>query len=125
MFRADVVVAGAEGRASGLALASSLIIHRPVIGWIHIDWREFSRFVSWRTRTALQLYRLATYIVAVSNGAMEGIRSTVNVAASKTDMIYNGIDVARTRELAEAPLPEHHRSWFDKPSIVGVGRLDH
>lgn len=120
---ADVVIAAAEGRAGALALMASWLTRRPVIGWIHIDWREFARYVSWRTRYALRMYRLAEYVVAVSDGAFDGIRAIAGLSAESGETIYNGIDVEGIVTMSAVALPEEHRHWFDGPVIVAVGRL--
>jgi glycosyltransferase involved in cell wall biosynthesis len=102
-----------------------MLVRRPVVEWIHNDWREFSRFVSWPTRYALQMYRLANYIVAVSSGAHDGIKAIAGVPEAGVETIYNGIDLTQVRALPQADLPEGQKSWFEGPTIVAVGRLGH
>lgn len=122
--KADVVIAAAEGRAGALALVASWLARRPVIGWIHNDWTQFARHVSWRTRNVLKLYRLAAYVVAVSDGVLDGIRAIAGLPAESCETIYNGIDVEVIAARSREPLPEGHRHWFEGPVLVAVGRLD-
>lgn len=121
---ADVLLAANEGRAGFLLTLASLVTKRPVVAWIHVDWRYFAAQSSWRTRAAMRLYGLAKAIVCVSQGALEGLNSVVAFSNQRTRVIYNGIDVAGVAQLASKPVAAEHAAWFERPTLVAVGRLD-
>ena len=97
---ADVVVGAMEGRATFLALLAGLLRRRPIVVWVHADWLQFSRYVSWRQRLALRLYRFADRIVCCSVGAQEAFATMLPKARSSLVTIHNGIDVERVRRLS-------------------------
>lgn len=121
---ADVVVGAIEGRATFLALLAGLLRRRPIVVWVHADWLQFSRYVSWRQRLALRLYRFADRIVCCSVGAQEAFATMLPKARSSLVTIHNGIDVERVRRLSVEQIAPEHEAIFEKQTIVAVGRLD-
>lgn len=121
---ADVVIAASEGRAGILSLLAGALVRRPVIGWIHFDWREFGRLVSGRTRIGLELYRSAARVVAVSQGALDGISEVAGLDQNLALVIPNGVPVEEVARRAVEPLPMEFEQAFSGPSIVAVGRLE-
>jgi glycosyltransferase involved in cell wall biosynthesis len=56
-------------------------------------------------------------------GCSEGVRDDLrdNLRLSNATAIVNGIDIARVQQLAEAPIPDGHRKFFDElPVLITV-----
>jgi glycosyltransferase involved in cell wall biosynthesis len=123
-LHADIVLAGLEGRASFCGLIAAKIARKPVVAWIHIDWRAFIEMVSWRQKISLRSYALADHVVACSKGAADNFSDIFSIPRNRISMIYNGIPLERVRSNASAALPDDVRAIFEKPTVVMVGRLD-
>jgi glycosyltransferase involved in cell wall biosynthesis len=122
--RADVVVAALEGRASFCGLVAAKLARKPVVAWIHIDWRPFLEMVSWRQKLALRSYALADRIAACSVGAAKSFAEIFRIPEHRIGTIYNGIPLDVVRKNADERLPDHLSALFDQPTVVMVGRLD-
>ncbi len=122
--RADIVLAGLEGRASFCGLVAAKLARKPVVAWIHIDWRPFVEQVSWRQTLSLKSYALVDHVVACSVGAATNFAQLFSVPTSRVSTIYNGVPLERVRSNAEVALPEEVQRIFEAPTIVMVGRLD-
>jgi len=80
--------------------------------------RPFPDVIPWLIRYAL---RRADIVIAVSRAIAEDVIS-LGVARDRLRVIYNGLDIAGIRALAEEPI--YHPWVFDKiPIISSVGRL--
>jgi glycosyltransferase involved in cell wall biosynthesis len=123
-MRADIVIGANEGRATGISLICAIILRRKFISWIHCDWGEFRKYVSWRTLCALQISRWSDKIVVVSIGAMDSFMRIVAVSKDKVTCIPNAIDVAEVLARANESMQEEDRHIFRDPTIVSVGRLN-
>lgn len=119
----DVVVGVSEGRASGLALLAGLAARRPVITWIHADWSQFSKELSWRTRLAVKAFNKASAIVACSHGVADAHAKSFPQNRDLLHIIPNGIDTKDIKALSKAELAKAEQDWFNHPTVVSVGRL--
>jgi glycosyltransferase involved in cell wall biosynthesis len=121
---ADIVLAGIEGRASFCGLIAAKMTRKPVVAWIHIDWRAFLEMVSWRQKLSLRSYAFADHVVACSMGVAANFAQIFSIPGSRVSTIYNGVPLERVRSSAQAALPEELKSLFESPTVVMVGRLD-
>jgi glycosyltransferase involved in cell wall biosynthesis len=124
VLQSDIVLAGLEGRASFCGLIAAKIAMKPIVAWVHIDWRAFIEMVSWRQKISLRSYAFADHVVACSKGAADNFAQMFSIPRNRISMIYNGIPLERVRANATAALPDKLRAVFDKPTVVMVGRLD-
>ncbi len=101
----------------------------PVVISVHnspISNRQHSHGLKRRTVMPLLIrlsYRHADGVVTVSAGVADEVAAGTGVARESIEVIYNPVDLARVRRLAEAE-PEH--PWLapgQPPVILGVGRL--
>lgn len=122
--KADIVIGGLEGRASFGGLIAAKLAKKPFVGWIHIDWEPFLRFVSWRQRLSLRAYRWANRVVACSIGAAESFARLFAVPRKLVEPIYNGLPLATISDRGEEALPGEFVEIYKKPCVVMVGRLD-
>ncbi len=120
----DIILAGLEGRASFCGLIAAKIARKPVVAWVHIDWRAFLEMVSWRQKISLRSYIFADHIVACSMGAAASFADLFSIPNDRISTIYNGVPLERVRENADAALPEHLKTIFEQRTVVMVGRLD-
>ena len=93
--RADIIVGANEGRATFFAAVAAKVLRKPLVAWLHNNWVEFSKVVSWRQRMALRIYNRMDAIVAVSNGVSRAFQSIVPVDPSRIRTLYNGVPRAR------------------------------
>lgn len=121
---ADIVLAGLEGRASFCGLVAAKMTRKPVVAWIHIDWRPFAEQVSWRQKLSLRSYACVDHVVACSMGAAANFAQLFSIPSGRVSTIYNGVPLERVRRNAEVGLPEEFRQIFASPTVVMVGRLD-
>jgi glycosyltransferase involved in cell wall biosynthesis len=121
----DVIVAANEGRATFLAFLAGRWLGKPVVGWIHNDWRPYQNQVSWRQRFALrQVYPRLNRVVCCSQAALDGLNEITGCDPQKTLVIPNfvfGADVAAGKD---KPRPDWAEAILKQPTIVSVARLD-
>ena len=119
--RADIVLAGLEGRASFCGLVAAKLARKPVVAWIHIDWRPFVEQVSWRQTLSLKSYALVDHVVACSVGAATNFAQLFSVppvasARSTTGFPWRGCAVTqrwRCRKRCSGFLKRRPLSWLD------------
>ena len=122
--KADVIIGASEGRASSLALLAGMILRRPVVLWLHVDWSWFFAIVSWRTRLAVRFFRCASAIVACSRGVADSHAKLFPETRDKLQVIRNCIDLPAIAQALPEELPDEMQELFNGPVIVAVGRLD-
>lgn len=71
-------------------------------------------------------YKNVTKVVAVSLGVAKEVQSIYGISKSKLCAIWNGSDIARTKQLSNKPLNAEQKKWFEdgKRNIVAVGRYN-
>jgi glycosyltransferase involved in cell wall biosynthesis len=121
--KADVVIGANEGRATFLAWCAAKLLRKPLIAWLHSNWEEFGKVVSWRQRLALRVYTQANAVVSVSEGAAQAFRRLHPIAPERMHVIHNGLSGDTIRRLSQEPLPAMHASLFAGPVVLTVGRL--
>jgi glycosyltransferase involved in cell wall biosynthesis len=122
--RADVLVGANEGRATFFMLLAGLLLRKPVVCWVHVDWSEFARMTSWRQHVSIRAYGRADRVVACSQGAADGLKALVRLPPGALRVIYNGLRADEVRRLSEAPMDPRHEPLFTGPTVVAAGRLD-
>jgi glycosyltransferase involved in cell wall biosynthesis len=120
---ADVLIGANEGRASFLMVVAAEILKKPVVCWLHNDWREFSNVVSWRQRLSLRTYARADAVVACSQGVADSFLSLVPFRKGSLRVIYNGIPLNRIRSLSEEQIPPQCERTFQGATVLTAGRL--
>jgi glycosyltransferase involved in cell wall biosynthesis len=119
----DLVVGWAELTPTYLTALGALMGGKPVVGWVHA---HLSQIFALKQRPAglhLPVIRLVYPNLAAVVGCSEGVRDDLrdNLRIPNAMAIVNGIDIARVQRLAEEPLPEAHRKFFDDlPVLITV-----
>ncbi len=120
---ADLLFGMMDGLPIYLAAIVGKLEHKPSVGWVHntvskmfLESNRLHRFL------APQLYPRTTQLVCVSDGVREDLQQFGNFQ-NHPITIYNPIDIDQVRLLAAEALPEPSRFWYDKPVVIGVGRL--
>ena len=122
---ADIILGANEGRATFFALISGLVLRKPVVSWIHNNWSEFGKHVSWKQRFALRMtVMLSRKIVACSQGVADDLVDNHKVPVEKVTRIYHGLPSQEIKTLACKPIDTSHEELFEKPVVVTAGRLD-
>jgi glycosyltransferase involved in cell wall biosynthesis len=67
-------------------------------------------------------FRFADRIVAVSDGVADDLATTIGIARSRIDVVYNPIDFARLRQAAQEPATADWPTG-DGTKLLAVGRL--
>lgn len=107
---------------------AALLAPNKSIGWLHKDLRQFLEMKNkcfqqaYRRVFAWCARRLAA-LACVSQGIQESLASLIPEAANISTVLYNPFDAAQVRQRAKAPLPEILKACFEKPVVLGVGRL--
>ena len=84
------------------------------------------RYQRWgRTRTAFAklFYPGADAVVAASEGVREDLIS-MGVAASRSSVVYNSVDIDSVRQALQEPIPEGDLFDGSLPTLVACGRLN-
>jgi glycosyltransferase involved in cell wall biosynthesis len=121
---ADLLIGANEGRATFFVLLAGLVLRKPVVCWVHVDWAEFERVTSWRQHLSIRLYGLADRVVACSHGAADGLRALVGLKPGALRVIQNGVPTGEVRRLAADSVAPEHEAIFARPTVVTAGRLD-
>jgi glycosyltransferase involved in cell wall biosynthesis len=122
---ADILLGANEGRATFFALISGLVLGKPVVSWIHNNWSEFGKHVSWKQRMALKLTTvLSRKLVACSQGVADDLVDNHHVPRNKVTCIYHGLPSEEIKSLAGQPIESGHEIIFSKPVVITAGRLD-
>lgn len=121
----DVIVGACEGRASALALTAGKILKRPVVLWLHADWNEFSKILSWRTKKAVSSSKMASAIVACSQGVADAHVEAFPKNKDLVKVIPNAVKTEVIRELSMESLPKTIQKLFERPIVLTVGRLNY
>jgi glycosyltransferase involved in cell wall biosynthesis len=120
---ADVIVGANEGRASFLSLLAAEMRRKPFVAWLHSNWIEFGKLVSWRQHLSLRCYNRANAVVAVSNGVGAAFSTLVKLDPGKLRTIYNAVRGDQIKAMAKEPLSDEHARLFEKKTVVAAGRL--
>ncbi|WP_163997878.1 glycosyltransferase [Pyxidicoccus caerfyrddinensis] len=122
---ADVIVAGQEGRAALIAWLAGKLLRKPVVGMIHFDWGAFSHEQPRRQLWGLRLlYPRMQRVVACGHDTAKAFQALVPMRPGQLQVIPNFVDGDTVRAAGEAPLPDELEPIFQKPVVVGVGRLE-
>ena len=121
----DVIVGANEGRATFMAAVAAKTLRKPLVGWLHNNWVEFSKIVSWKQRLALKIYGRMAAVVCVSDGVGQAFRTLVAVPPARMHTIYNGMPRDAIVALSREPLDPEHQRIFERPTVLTVGRLDY
>ncbi len=70
------------------------------------------------------LLRRADRMVFVSREAAADFEALFPIVSGRGTVIYNMCDIDRVRALGQSPIPEKFASFFEKPALVSVGRLN-
>ena len=125
--RSDLVVAGTDGPATGLALLAARLTRRPCIAMVQANFLATRALdgrpapVKW-VMNRVSLTSRADMAVAVSEEVTH-VPTELGMAPGRVRVIYNGVDVARICELAAATPASDAGKRHTGPTLLGVGRL--
>lgn len=124
--RYDIVVGCIELRMTYLAYVGARMAGKKVIGWVRIalDKHIAIQMHSKHHTIVKWLYPRLDKIVCVSKGAETSIRNCLGDKLKKPPSVaYNVYDIDAIVERGKARLPEELDPIFERPTIIGVGRL--
>lgn len=122
----DIVVGTLELMPSYFAYLAGALTRKPTIAWIHTDLKRHLPIygaASIHRRLTRVLYPRFRKIVFVSHAARELFKGLAPVASSRTEVIYNPLDLKVVESKATENLPDWAEKTFAKPVVVAVGRL--
>ncbi len=98
------------------------------VGWLHQELpTHFAKKSPLYTRAYLAALRWAAarcqFLVCTSHGVFDSARSLIPDATEKLRIIYNPLDVPTLERRATESFPMSLQRCFEKPVILGVGRL--
>lgn len=118
----DLIVGLQENTPVYLSVLAAKIQRKPVVGWIQVMVSK-SHLDRWHRYVAPLLYCRANRLVGVSQGVTQDLHNSFGVKVNRLCTIHNPFDILTVRSQADHPLPTLYRGWFEKPSVLGVGRL--
>jgi alpha-maltose-1-phosphate synthase len=106
----------------GYGIPLVLTVHslEPLRPWKREQLRGGYDLSCWVEQTALAM---ADAVVAVSNGTKDDVLRVSNVRPERVHVIYNGIDTALYRPVAETDALEQYGVDPSRPSVLFVGRI--
>jgi glycosyltransferase involved in cell wall biosynthesis len=119
----DLIVGWAELTPTYLTAIGALMARKPVIGWVHAHLSQIFALKQRPARLHLPAIRLVYPNLAAVVGCSEGVRDDLrdNLRLPNAMAIVNGIDIVRVQHLAQAPIPDAHRKFFDElPVLITV-----
>ena len=130
-MRSHVIVGALELEVTYYALLAGQLTRRPVVGWVHTSLpyylanmsRAHARMSRAHARIVPLAYPRLAQVVGPSVGAALTLRSLVPLTEAKVRVIPNPLEVDWIRVRAAEPLPDWAEPIFERPVVLGVGRL--
>jgi glycosyltransferase involved in cell wall biosynthesis len=120
----DTVVSFMERSNFVNILAARTAGHRAVICERTTPSGEFSGLRGMLMRPLIRrLYPEAPLVIANSGGVAGDLAANFGVAASRIQVVHNGVDTAAARFRSAEPLEEELAEFFSRPVIAACGRL--
>lgn len=123
----DIIIGSMELMPTYLSIMISKILHKKVIGWIHINIDSILNDKSLLIRILHKKFLLKLFynqldkIITVSNGSKESIcKYLIPSNKTKVQCIYNPIDISFIKKKSLEPMNEN----LNKPLVMGIGRLE-
>jgi glycosyltransferase involved in cell wall biosynthesis len=121
---ADVLFGMMEGIPIYLAALIGALEAKPSVGWNHITTSKSFADISNLHRVLMPVfYPRVTQLVCVSDGAREDLMKICRFSNAQPVTIHNSLDVDTIRAKGNEPLPEFAKAWYNRPTVIGVGRL--
>jgi glycosyltransferase involved in cell wall biosynthesis len=122
--RADILFGMTEGIPIYLASLIGLLESKPSVGWSHSTTsRMFMGLNSLHRILMPLLFPHVSQIVCVSEGARADLTGLYNFKKRSPITIYNPLEIKSVRSMGAQPLPEAVNAWYERPTVIGVGRL--
>ncbi len=118
-YHFDIVVGFSEGLPTFLASTFERAIK---ICWIHCDYKRYYE-QRCKTKDEFSVYNKMNRIILVSEFTRNNFLSIYPALKSRTNCIYNLLDINHIRQLSVLPIDDN-RFKTDHFTIISVGRLD-
>jgi len=122
-WKPDILCSLLWGSKSVTAIVGKLLGVKVVLGVVGSDMydTERKRFITLTRLFRGGVYRLASTVIAVSQGLARETRDVFGLKDVKT--VYNGVDIENIRARSDGEIP-HEYFRGDLPVLVSVGRLE-
>jgi len=121
----DVIFALQNGRPLHFAILVGGLARRPVVGWVHDCWSQWSYDLEpWHLWVAQHMYPHADRLIAVSEGVAKELLDFVPRLRGKVVSVPSPLAVDQIRTRAQAGIPSWAEHIFDKRTVLACGGLN-